>query len=193
MEAESVAARVPYRGGFPVFLARYVIFGEEKRRAALHFFNASEIGVTGVRYILTEKDADGNVLAEHALQYEGVYAERGTEFAVADVAVSRKCASVEARVTAALSDGYEYAVEGNEVRVKYGISEREKEYVFLRRAGYKRSGKMKRMILFAFAAVLGLTAAAGAIAWRVGLFDDIKESDGTNTAIERTVSEHVEA
>lgn len=184
-QTEPLGERLPYPGGFPVYLARYVLFRGDEPRAAFRFFNASEILITGIRFRVTEKDADGNVLLDYPLERRGLFAERGTEFSVADAAVGQACASVEVRVTAVLSDPYEYAVEKDGVRLRYGTEERERERYFPAHPSYSVSKRKKRYIAIAFGAVLGAAVLAGALAWRFGVFGQARfDAETAQTAAE---------
>lgn len=167
-----LGGRLPYPGGFPVYLARYVLFGGEKPRVAMRFFNASEILITGLRLQVEEKDASGKTIAEYPLERGGLFAERGTEFAVADAPVKAACTSVEVRVKAVLSDEYEYDVEGSGVQLRYGVTPREHEYYFEKKPVYSVSRRRKRYVLLAFLSVLGTVILAGLIVWRVGALSD---------------------
>lgn len=169
---EPLAERLPYPGGFPVYLARYVLFGGEEPRVAMRFFNASGILVTGLRLRVTEKDKDGNTIAEYPLERQGLFAERGTEFAVKDAPISYACTSVEVQVQAVISDGYEYISEENGVRLNYGLSPRERELYFKKNATYSVSKRRKRYIFIAFAAVLGAVLLTMCLAWRLGVFKE---------------------
>lgn len=181
---EPVAERLPYPGGFPVYLSRYVLFGGQRPRAALRFYNASDVFVTGVRFRLSELDSGGNVIGEHPVERRGLAAERGAEFAVADAAVSPACASVEAKLEAVFSEPYEYVAVGDGVSVRYGTEEREKEYEFRKKPSYSVKKRKKRYVLISLAAVLGAVLAAFLAAWRAGLLDGVlpdgqSESGGT--------------
>lgn len=171
MSADTIARRLPYTGGFPVYLSRYVILGTAGRRAALRFFNASEIAITGIRFRLIERDGAGNVLAEHTLERSGLYSESGNEFAVNDAPVEYGCMAVEAKVEAVISDDYEYVVEEDGVRLQYGTSKREKEIAFSKKPTYSRSRRRGRYLAIAIFSVLGFAVAAAGLAWRFGFYE----------------------
>lgn len=175
-ERAPIGERLPYPGGFPVYLARYVILGKEPR-VAMRFFNASEVLVTGLRLRVTEKDAAGKTLAEYPLERYGLFAERGSEFAVADAPVCGECASVEVEVRSVVSDAYEYVAEGDGVRLQYGVAPRGHEYYFERKATYSLSKRKKNYAIIAVIAVLGAALLAAGVAWRVGVFGNF----GTET------------
>lgn len=168
---EPIGERLPYPGGFPVYLARYVVFGGGEPRVAMRFFNASEVLVTGLRLRVTERDAAGKTLAEYPLERHGLFAERGTEFAVADAPVCGTCASVEVQVQSVVSDAYEYVAEGDGVRLQYGVAPRGHEYYFEKKATYSLSKRKKNYMFLSVFAVLGAVLLAVAVAWRVGVFD----------------------
>lgn len=170
---EPLGERLPYPGGFPVYLARYVLFGGETPRAAMRFFNASDVLVTGVRFRVTERDAKGRAIAEYPIERTGLFAERGGEFAVADIPVRLACTAIEVQVTSVLSDGYEYSVGEDGVRLQYGVSPLEKEVYFEQKATYSISKRKKRYTILAFVAVLAAVIAAVGVAWRLGVFKGI--------------------
>ncbi len=171
-ERGPLAERLTYPGGFPVYLARYVLFGGKEPRAALRFFNASEVLVTGLKFRLAEKDGEGNTIAEYPLERRGLFAERGSEFAVADVPVGRACVSVEVQVQSVLSEPYEYVVEKDGVRLGYGVTPAEREYYFREKPTYSLSKRRKIYVAVALCAVLGSVLFAGVLAWRFGAFSD---------------------
>ncbi len=190
---KTVAKRLPYPGGFPVYLSRYVLF-PEGCRVALRFFNASETEFTGVRFLLVEKGADGSEIASRTVERRGLSAERGREFSLPDEPVSEGCAEVEARLIAALSDGYEYCVEGSEVILRYGeeAPPAEREISFTEPPSHSVSKRYKWVVLFSLCAVLGLALVAAGSAWFFGIFDSLlPQPDGA--AETGTVTEYVEA
>ncbi len=189
-EFNPIAAKLPYPGGFPVFLSRYVIFGNAKKRVALHFFNASEIEISGVRFYLVEKDEKGNELAVRPLERNGLAAERGGEFAVADVTVNRNCVAVEARMESVLSGSYEYVFEDESVTLRYGARERGKEVGFRHKSTHSVSKKSDKYILAAFGLLLGFALLAMGLAWRFGFF---KQAQPREAAAEGSVATYVEA
>lgn len=168
---ETVCGKLAYPGGFPVYLSRYLITGGPKPRAALRFYNGCEAVVTGVRFRLTEKDGEGKPIAEYSLERRGLFAERGCEFSVADVAVDPRCALLEAKLETVFSEPYEYDVdEDGATTVRYGVTEREPEYFFMRKPVYSVKKRRKKYIIISLIAVLAVTAAAGLTAWRLGIF-----------------------
>lgn len=171
---EPIAEKLPFQGGFPVFLARYVIFREEGPRAALRFFNASDIVVTGIRFTFRELNGRGEVLSERTVDREGLFAENGGEFAVADIAVDRACERVEVKVERVLSDGYVYDVEKDGVRLRFGREEKGEEKSFLHKPTYSASKKFKKYVIGALLAVIGFVAAAGFLALQFGMIRDAK-------------------
>ncbi len=179
MTDETVAVRLPFPGGFPVYPCRYVLFGGEERKVAIRFFNAGEVGVTGVRFRLKERDGDGNVLAERAIEREGLFAESGKEFAVADVAVSGDCAAVDVEVMAVFSDEYEYEFVKGGVNLKYGHVpapvQTERTLSFAPKPAYSASKRRKWYVWLAVAAVFVVAAGVAVIAWRLKFFDKIVE------------------
>lgn len=186
---EPMGERLPYPGGFPVYLSRYVIMGGVNPRAALRFFNASDVLVTGIRFKLTERDKDGKAIAEYVLERSGLFAERGGEFAVTDVKVSENCVSVEARLTSIFSEKYEYAIdEKGEVTLGLGRSAADAEVCFKQKPICTVKKKGRKYILISLIAVIGITAAAGAVAWRIGVFDSAvsKTSDALGAQTEIT-------
>lgn len=187
---QPVGERLPYPGGFPVYLARYVIFGGERPRVAMRFFNASEALVTGLRLRVTERDAAGKTLAEYPLERFGLFAERGVEFAVADAPVDGACASVEVRVQSVVSDPYEYVAEGDGVRLQYGVGPRGHEYYFEKKATYSVFKRKKIFTFIALFAALGAALLTAGVAWRVGAFEALgaEEAPRETAYIEETLS-----
>ena len=172
---ETFAVRLPFPGGFPVYPCRYVLFGGVARKVAIRFFNAGDIGVTGVRFRLKERDADGNLLADRVTEREGLFAESGKEFAVADVPVHGDCAAVEIEVLAVFSDEYEYEFTKDGVNLKYGHVpapvKTERTLSFAPQATYSASKRRKRYVWLAIAAVFGVAACVAAMAWWFDFFD----------------------
>lgn len=169
---DPVAVRLPYKGGFPVYPSRYVLLGVAERRAALRFFNASDICVTGVRFRIVEKDGGGNVIADRIAERTGLFAESGKEFAVADVRVDYECAAVDVEVQSVFSGEYEYAFAKDGVELRYGYTpmESEQKLSFVPRATYSLSKRRKWYVAVAFFAVLGVAALSALLAWRFGFF-----------------------
>ncbi len=190
--SDVIAAKLPYPGGFPVFLSRYVIFGGSKKRVAMHFFNASEIEISGLRFYLVEKDEKGRELTVRPLERNGLSAERGTEFAVADVAVGRGCTAVEVRMESVLSGAYEYVFEEEGVSLRYGAKERSKEVGFRHKPSYSVSKRSDKYILAAFGLLLGLAVAVLGISWWFGFFKQAQPRGETAVA-ERSITAYVEA
>ncbi len=188
-----------YPGGYPIFLSRFVVFGDEPRHVALRFVNASEIVMTGIRFVLIEKDEKGQELRRQTLEHRGLFVERGTEFPVPDATVSVRCMSVEAEVEAAFSDEYEYVVEGDSVELRFGEStQAEPEPVFLCEAKYKVRRSRGRSVFVTLFAVLALVASAFFLGWRLHLDEKVIDH-GKNTSNSpgegevRITAEYVEA
>lgn len=193
---ESIAVRLPYKGGFPVYPSRYVLSGVSERHVALRFFNASEIGVTGIRFRIEERDEEGNILADRIVERTGLFAESGKEFAVADVGVDYACASVEIEVQSVFSDEYEYVFGEDGVSLRYGHAEKgpERKLTFVPRATYSVSKRRKRYVGIAFFAVFGIAAVAAALAWRFGFFTKTQRvSASAETQITRSDWQDYEA
>lgn len=176
-----------YRGGLPVYLSRYVIFGGEERRAALRFFNAGEAAATGIRYRLDELDENGNILRSRVYAQDGLSAERGCEFGVFDAAIGKDCVALDATVEAVYSGEYEYVAGSGGVSLRYGGGEvsRETETTFLRDPKHSVSRRKKKYILFAIGLTLGFALLFAGIAWRLGYF---KRSSGAAT-LQNTAAE----
>lgn len=171
---EPLGEELNYPGGFPVYLARYVLFGGDKPRAALHFFNASDVLVTGLKFLLSEKNEYGEVIAEYNLERNSLYADRGSEFAVADVTVSAACASVEVKIEAVSSDAYEYVYDGEAVSVRYGVySEKKHDYFFKKQPSYTVKKRRKRYVFISFFAVIGAAVITVAVSWKLGLLNGV--------------------
>lgn len=170
MANEPVARRLFYRGGYPVYLARYVIFYGDESYAALRFFNASEIEITGIRFRLTEKDGEGSVLSEAVFEREGLFAETGREFSVADAPVSKDCALIEVAVEAIRSGDYEYLVEGESVKLRYGAEEKGSDATFRHASSYSRSKRYKKTVVFCLVSVLLAVGLAVGLAFRFGFY-----------------------
>lgn len=192
VRTEPIAARLPYPGGFPVYLARYVLFGGNRPRAAMRFFNASDILITGIRFRLTEKDGEGKVINEYPLERTKVFAESGGEFEVADAAVGAECVSLEARVESVISDGYEYIVEEDGVRLVYGSREPERKFFFKEKPSASVSKRRKRYVLLAFLTVFGFALVAGALVWQLDIINKAT-SARTETYTVKEIPEYVEA
>ena len=196
VQKQTVAVRLPFEGGFPVYPSRYVILGVGERRAALRFFNASEICVTGIRFRIAEKDRDGNVTSDRIVERSGLYAESGKEFAVTDVGVDFECAAVDVEVRSVFSDEYEYVFGDDGVELHYGFTpmETEQKYSFVPSPIYSVTRRRKRYIAIAFFAVFGVAALAAALAWRFGFFDEMeKVSPTAETQIVRSDWQDYEA
>ena len=195
---EPIGERLPYPGGFPVYLSRYVILGGVAPRVAMRFFNASDILVTGLRFRLTEKDKDGKILAEYDLERFGLFAERGGEFAVTDALVNPECVLVEAKLEMVRSDNYEYAVgEDGDVTLRYGSTSMEPEIFFKERPTYSVKKRGVKYVIVSILAVILVTVAAGAAAWRMGILEKVEISDSADSAqitcMLRDKDENVEA
>lgn len=169
---EPIGERLPYPGGFPVYLSRYVLFGGEAPRIAMRFFNGSDILITGLRLRITEKDKNGAAIAEYPLERLGLFAEIGKEFSVPDSAVGAKCVAVDVQLEAVISDSYEYIVKQDGVQLRYGVEPREREFYFEKKPTYSVSKRKKKYIALAFLAVLGTVLLAWVLAWRVGAFEE---------------------
>lgn len=172
--------KLSYPGGFPVYLSRYVVFGGDKPRVALRFFNASDVLVTGLRFRLTEKDSSGRVIAEYSLERTGLFAERGCEFPVADAPVGAACAFVGVRLESVISAPYEYTVEGDGVKVVYGTKEREPEYFFRKKAGYSVKKYRKTFIWVSIVSVLAAAMLAALTVWKTGVFDRFSDRESAD-------------
>lgn len=168
--AEITGERLDYTGGFPVYLARYVLFPGDHPRAALRFYNGSDEILTGVRFRLIERDEEGNEISSYTLERRGINAESGAEFAVADASVSVGCAFVEAELEAAYSSPYEYVVEGDGVTVRYGVGEEKREFYFRNAHTSKVKKRRKLLAVLSVLIVIVAAAVAGVTAWRTGLF-----------------------
>lgn len=191
---EPLGERLDYPGGYPVYLARYVLFAGAQPRAAMRFYNGSDAVLTGLRFKVTEKDGDGRIIAEYTLERRGLNAEKGAEFAVADSAVSADCEFLEASVESAFSDPYEYVVDGGGVSVRYGVSEEKKEFYFKNAPTCSVKKRKKILTVISLAAVIGAALIAAFAAWRTGVFDGRKtekSSDINNKAL-ISVTEDVE-
>lgn len=191
------AERLPYVGGYPVFLSRYVITEGDKPCAVLRFANWSDIVITGIRFSFVQRNAKGEELSRQTLEYRDLFAECGTEFPVPDIAVLVGCAAVETAVEAVLSDNYEYVVEEGGVRLRYGGEKpREAEPSFLRGATYKARKKKKIYVLMSLVLALLLAALAFAVAWSAGALEGLdmgsEVSDLTQTEVS-AATDHVEA
>ncbi len=188
---EPLGERLDYPGGFPVYLARYVLFGGDTPHAAMRFYNGSDAVLTGIKFKVTEKDANGKIIAEYTLERRGLNVVSDSEFAVADCAVDSDCAALEVSLLAALSDPYEYIVVDDGVTVRYGVEEENKEFYFKN----KRSCSVKkyRKILSAISlAVIVIVAAVAAVTvWRSGFFDGKGSADAENNTF-IAVTENVE-
>ena len=175
--AEPYGEILPYPGGFPVYLCKYVILADDSSRVAMRFFNAGDILVNGIRFVLTEKDKDGNAIASSTLERMGLFAERGTEFAVADALVSSDCVAVEVRISAIRSDVYEYVLDGEgNVTLRYGTSDKSAELYFKDERTYSVKKRGKGYILISIFAVLCLAAVAAVVAWRLGIFSNVQQN-----------------
>ncbi len=169
-----IAERLPYPGGYPVFLSRYIISEGDRPCAVLRFANWSDILITGIRFSLAQRNAKGEEIARQTIEYRGLFAERGTEFPVPDVAVLVGCVAVETAVEAVFSDNYEYVVEKGGVQLRYGGEKPgEPEPSFLRGATYKARKKKKIYVLVTFLTVLAAAAVILLIALSRGVFGDI--------------------
>ncbi len=169
---EPLGERLGYPGGFPVFLDRYVLFGGDEPRAALRFYNGSEACLTGVRFMLTERDKDDRIIAQYSLERRGLNAESGSEFAVADCAVDINCARIEVKLESALSDPYEYIAEGDGAVVRYGIEEQKREYYF-KKTNTCRIKKMKRRLgILSVVALTAFCIGVGLVAYRTKLLGE---------------------
>ncbi len=187
---QPLGERLDYPGGFPVYLARYVLFGGEKPHAAMRFYNGSDAYLTGVRFTVKERNDNGKVIAEYTLERRGLNAERGTEFAVADAAVSADCAYLEVALEAALSDPYEYIVDGDGVTVRYGVRGEEERRYFNGKPACSVKKRKRALALLSVAAVICVTLCAALAAWRLGFFDKAAKNQTENTSI--SVTENVE-
>ncbi len=173
-----------YRGGLPVYLSRYVIFGGEGRHAALRFFNASEISATGIRYRLDELDAEGNVLFSRTLEQD-IVAERGCEFGVYDADLADDCVSLEATVEAVYSGEYEYVASKDGISLRYGGARpaQKQEEAFLQNSKYSVSRKKRKYILYALVAILGITLLFAGVGIRFGIFDGVSAGIEVGTVL----------
>lgn len=186
---EPLCARLNYAGGFPVYLSRYVLTGGDKPRAAMRFFNASDIVVTGLRFRLYEKDASGKVIADYSLERTGLFAEQGEEFAVADTNISKACVSVEVKLESVISSPYEYVVKEDGVKINYGAAEREPEYFFRKQSGYSVKKSRKKYTVISIAAVLAAVLLTAFTVWRLGVLDrflpeDIYSAENNTTFVD---------
>lgn len=162
---------LPYPGGFPVYCCKYVIIADDAPVVAMRFFNASDILVTGVRFTLTEKDDKGRVIAVTELERTGLFAERGTSFAVADERVNAACVAAEIKVSAIISDEYEYVIGGDgEVTLKYGTESKTADLYFKERPSFKVRKHSRGYVFLSLLAVLLVAGVALLVAWQMGIF-----------------------
>lgn len=190
---EPLGERLDYPGGFPVYLARYVLFGGERPHAAVRFYNGSDAVLTGVRFSVCERDEDGRILAEYSLERRGLNAERGGEFSVADFSVSGNCAQIEARIESAFSDPYEYVICGDGATVKYGVRRAKREYYFKNSPATKVKRIRRRLAIASAAFVAAAALLAGVAAWKTGAFAN-SYTDGADTNLQNvSVTYDVEA
>lgn len=191
---EPLGERLDYPGGFPVYLSRYVLFGGDSPRAAMRFYNGSEARLTGLRFTVTEKNADGKVVAEYPLERRGLNAERETEFSVPDTAVSEDCSFLEVAVTSAVSDPYEYVVEGDGVTVRYGVGDEIKDYYFREKHTCTVRKRKRIFAIISAAAVAAAALAVSLVSWRLGAFGgETRKSADIDGGTYITVTENVEA
>lgn len=188
-----LGGRLAYRGGFPVFASRYVLFGGDSPRAALRFYNGSDVLLTGLRFLVTETDGEGRTIAEYTLSRRGLNAESGTEFAVADFPVGADCVALEIKTQSAISEPYEYVVEDDGASVKYGVEEEKEEFYFRKKPTLSVKKRKRTLAVLSAAALLAVVLAAGCTAWRLGVFGgNLRQtSDGSDTDI--AVIQDVEA
>lgn len=189
------AERLNYHSGFPVFLSRYVLIADPPRRVALHFFNAGDVIITGLKYTVREKNEAGEEICVTSYEQRGLFAELGREFAVPDARVGKECVSVEASVTAVISDDYEYVVEGDSVSLRYGATSEQKqdEPTFLHNPKYKARRKRKQYVWVSILSVLAFAVIAVLLAWRLNVITMIERVKADNgTAETRTIAEYVE-
>lgn len=179
---EPIAVRLPYKGGFPVYPSRYVLLGVSDRRAALRFFNASDICVTGIRFRIVERDKEGSEIADRIVERSELFAESGKEFAVFDVSVDYECAAVEVEVLSVFSGEYEYVFHKDGVEINYGFTPMtsEQKYTFVPRATYSLSKRRRWYVAVAFFAVFGFAALAAALSWRFGFFEKTESVSRTD-------------
>ncbi len=169
--------RLPYPGGFPVYCCKYVIITDGKRKLAMRFFNASDILVTGLRFTLTEKDANGDVLDVRKQERTGLFAERGTEFGVADADVSRGCVSVEIRVEMIKSDMYEYVIDdAGGVELRYGDSDPTSDFYFKNKPSCSVKKRGKWYVVFAVLVVACVTAVVVGFSVRMGILNKVRRN-----------------
>ncbi len=184
-DASFYGERLPYPGGFPVYCCRYVIIKDGAQKLAMRFFNASDILVTGLRFTITEKDANGDVIDVRKQERTGLFAERGTEFAVADAEVSRGCVSVEIRVEIVKSDMYEYVIddEGN-VELRYGESDPTSDLYFKNKRSFSVKKRGKWYVVFAILVVACATAVVVGVSVKMGVLNKVQRNPvGTGSAI----------
>lgn len=165
------AERLAYTSGYPVFLSRYVIFGGEERRVAMRFFNAAGITLTGIRFCVTERDAEGKEISSHILEARDIFIENGVEFPVDDLRIVVACSTVEAKILAVFSGDYEYSVEEDGVRLRYAkMGEAKHETYFLNASSYKVKKKRRNYFLLSLLSVAAFAVIAiGAAIWRGAL------------------------
>lgn len=170
---EPLAESLAYPGGFPVYLSRYVLFGGDKPHAALKFYNGGDLLITGLVFTLEERDADGRTLARYTVERQGLFAESGGEFSVADAPVSVGCAEISAELSAVYSGAYEYAVEGDGVSVRLGERQTERKFTFKKKPAYKVKKRGKKYVVISLLAVLAVAVAVVGMSWRLGLLNDV--------------------
>lgn len=188
-----LGGRLVYRGGFPVFAARYVLFGGDTPRAAVRFYNGSDVLLTGLRFLVTEIDGDGKTIAEYTISRRGLNAESGAEFAVADFAVSVDCASLEIKTQSAISEPYEYVTDGDSVHVKYGVEKEKEEFYFSKKPAHSVKKRKRTLAIIAAVALLVVVLAATCTAWRLGVFNGDLSRTSADGGAYISVMQNVEA
>lgn len=163
--------RLAYPGGFPVYCSRYAVIIRDVPKLVMRFFNASDVLVTGLRFSIVEKDKNGNVIEETKLERTGLFAERGTEFAVADAQVSKSCCAVEVKMESVISEDYEYLIDGEgRAALKYGASEEGGDFYFKNKPMCVVKKRRRLYVLLSLSAVIVATLVAVVVAYKLGIF-----------------------
>lgn len=169
--------KLPYPGGFPVYCSKYVIISDDSPRAALRFFNASDVVVTGLRFSLVEKDENGEVIDTLRIERNGLFSESSTEFSVCDAHVSANCVQIEVKIESVRSDEYEYIIgDEGEVTLKYGVDGERKDFYFKHKPSFSVKKRRRNYVFLSLLAVILATLVSVLMVWGLGVLDKAEET-----------------
>ena len=104
-----------------VKLKQYIIVRKEgKKCLLLRFFNELKITVTALEFVLTQKDANGEVIDNSVVNLKDIKLRSGDMFtADCGIVINEKCVDFTVEIKSMVSGGYKYCDANGKMLVRY--------------------------------------------------------------------------